>query len=145
MYIECSWHIYIEHRNPETRKTRNDFLVQVRNFFITFEFKGYDIRKRDAQSFYDDFSICTPLRAYPPQGRWPGFGEQAKVNRLLPSQELNSTNWLFQNHQNIPRALPVHDVIHIHWSTFLSGIFILTSVNDTSSRTRVNTCAQVCT
>ena len=25
----------------------------------------------------------------------------------------------------ILRALPVHDVIHIHWSTFLSGIFIL--------------------
>ena len=32
-------YIYIEHRNLEIRKTRNDFLVQERNF-ITFEFKG---------------------------------------------------------------------------------------------------------
>ena len=35
--------------------------------------------------------------------------------------------------QNRPRTLPVHDVIHIPWSHPLSGIFILTSVNDTSS------------
>ena len=34
-YIECSKHIYIEHKNPETRKTRNDFLVQVRNFLLS--------------------------------------------------------------------------------------------------------------
>ena len=32
---------------------------------------------------------------------------------------------------NPPRMLPVHDVIHIPY--LLSGIFILTSVNDTSS------------
>ena len=45
-----------------------------------------------------------------PQGLWSGFGELAKVNCLLPSQELN---WLFQISQNPLRALPVHDVIHI--------------------------------
>ena len=35
-------HIYnIEHKNPETRKNTYDFLVQVRNFFINFELKGF--------------------------------------------------------------------------------------------------------
>ena len=34
IYIECSQHIYIEYRNPETLKTRNDFLVQVRNLLL---------------------------------------------------------------------------------------------------------------
>ena len=34
---------------------------------------------------------------------------------------------------NPPRTLPVHDVIHTPWSHFLSGIYILTSLNDTSS------------
>ena len=37
---------------------------------------------------------------YPPQGHWPGFGELAKVNRLLPSQELNSTEFF-----KIPKIL----------------------------------------
>ena len=53
-----------------------------------------------------------------------------KVNRLLRTLKLN---WLFSNPKNPPRTLPVHDVIHTSWSHFLSGIFILTSLNDTSS------------
>ena len=41
--------------------------------------------------------------------------------------------------QNSPRTLPVNDVIHIPWSPFYLGFFILTSVNDTSSsRTHQN-------
>ena len=32
--------IYIEHRNLETRKTLDNFFVQVRNFLLPFEFKG---------------------------------------------------------------------------------------------------------
>ena len=65
---------------------------------------------------------------HPPQG----LGEQAKVTLLLRTARLNLLTF-FQNPPNPPRALPVHDVIHIHWSTLLSGTFILTSVNDTSS------------
>ena len=61
----------------------------------------------------------------------PGLGEQEKVNRLLPSR--NSTNWLFSN---LPKSSAhasgawrhSHPLSHI-----LSGIFILTSVNETSS------------
>ena len=69
---------------------------------------------------------------HPLQGHGPGFGEQVKVNLLLPSQELNSTDF-FQILQNPLHMLPVHDVIHIPKSTFLSGTFILTSVNDKSA------------
>ena len=38
-----------------------------------------------------------------------------------------------QNTPNPPRTIPVHDVIHIPRSYLLSGIFILTSLNDISS------------
>ena len=62
---------------------------------------------------------------HPPQG----LGEQSKVTLLFRTAR---PNWLFsQISPNPPRMLPVLDVIHIPY--FLSGIFILTSVNDTSS------------
>ena len=41
MYMGRSLHKFIEYRNLEIRKTRNDFSVQVRTFFITFEFKSF--------------------------------------------------------------------------------------------------------
>ena len=51
-----------------------------------------------------------------------GFGEQAKVNRLLPRQD--STQLTFsKSPKSSARALPVHAVIHIHWSTFLSDFY----------------------
>ena len=59
-----------------------------------------------------------------------GLGEQAKVNLLLPRQELNSTD-LSSNPPNPPRTLSVHDVIHILRSHFLPGVSIVTSLNDT--------------
>ena len=39
----------------------------------------------------------------------------------------------FSNSQNPPRTLPVHDVIYIPRSYFLSGVSIVTSMNDTSA------------
>ena len=74
------------------------------------------------------FPSAPPSHAALPQGHWPGFGEQAKINRLLPSQELN---WLFSN----PPKSSMHTSIawrHSH-PQVLSGIFILTSLNDASS------------
>ena len=59
--------------------------------FITFEFKGFfDIRKREAQSFYDDFSICSPSRATPDARPW----WVPKVNRLLWTLKLDSLTFL---------------------------------------------------
>ena len=87
------------------------------------------MRKREAQSFYDDFSICPPSRAAPAARprRAP------KVNRLLQWQKVNSLTF-FSNLQNPPRTLWVRDVIHIPRSYFLTGVSIVTSLNDTSAR-----------
>ena len=75
-------------------------------------------------SFYTDFFISPEPRAHPTQGH----GEQAKVNRLLPRQ--NSINWLFSN---FPKSSAHSSGAwrHSH-PQVLSGIFILTSLNDTS-------------
>ena len=63
---------------------------------------------RDAQSFYDGFSIRPPpSRAHPPQGHWPGFGGSQPSRSMF---SLNSTNFL--QIPQILRALPVRDVIH---------------------------------
>ena len=74
--------INIEHRNLETRKTRNDFLVQVQNFLLPLSLKVLRHKERDTHSFYSGFFICPPSRATPAQG----LREQTKVNRLLPRQ-----------------------------------------------------------
>ena len=61
------------------------------------------------------------------------------LNFLVRRQELNSL--LFLKSPNPQPTLPVRDVIHILWSQFLSGIFILTSLNHTSSpRAREHLC-----
>ena len=54
-----------------------------------------------------------------------------KVNCLPRTLKFNSTDF-FSNPQNPPRVLPVHDVIHMPRSHFLSGVSIVTSLNDTS-------------
>ena len=89
------------------------------------------MRKREAQSFYDDFSICFP----PPTSRAAPAARPRrapKVNLLLRTLELDSLTF-FQIPQNPPRTLPMHDVIHIPQSHFLSGVSIVTSLNDTSA------------
>ena len=63
---------------------------------------------------------------HPPQG----LSELRKSTFFLRGK--NSTHWLFSNPPNPPHTLPVHDVIHIPRSRLPSGIFILTSLNDTS-------------
>ena len=59
MYMGCSLHIYIEHRNLEIRKTRNDFSVQVRNLLLPLSLR-FRHKEREAQSFYAGFFICPP-------------------------------------------------------------------------------------
>ena len=70
----------VEHRNPEIRKTRNDFFVQVRNLFYYFWVKGFDIR-RETQSFYAGLLHLTPISCGTP-------GAQI---RLAPRRRLVST------------------------------------------------------
>ena len=60
-------YIKIEHRNLETRKTRNDFSVQVRNLLLPLSLKVLRHKGREAQSFYSGFFIYPdpPTRVAP--------------------------------------------------------------------------------
>ena len=99
-------YIYIEHRNLETRKTRNDFLIQVQNFLLPLRLKVLRHKERDTHSFYSGFFICPHILCAPAQG----LPKQAKVNCLLPRQSsIQLTDFL-----KIPKFLPallVCDVI----------------------------------
>ena len=132
------------HRTLESRNTKNtyDFLVQVRNFLLPLSLKVLRHEERDTHSFYSDFSIYPPPHiSCGTRLKSTGLASANKRKSILLVRclVLNSTDF-FQIPQNPPRSLPVHDVIHIP----LSGIFILTSLNDTSApRVRVNTCVHV--
>ena len=118
----------IKHRNSETR---NDFLIQVRNFLLPLSLKVLRHKKRDTHSFYSGFSICpTPTRAYPTRCKASASKRKSTVFYRGRTQ-LNSTNWLFSN----PPKSSAHasDAWRHSHPQALSGIFILTSVNDTSS------------
>ena len=88
-------HIYITQNIGISKFEKHVTTSQFR--YETFYYlwvKGFDI-KREAQSFYSDFFICTHHK---------GLREQAKANRLLSRQVssqvvrcLVSTHWLFQN------------------------------------------------
>ena len=75
--------------------------------------------ERDTHSFYSGFVICPhPYRAAPAQG----FREQAKVNRLL-SRQVSTALTFLKYPKSSACAIPVHDIIHIRWSTFLSDFY----------------------
>ena len=88
-------HIYIEHRNLETQKTLDDFLVQVRNFLLSLSLNLLRHKERDTHSFYSGFSICTPPSRAAPVARkfvWP-----LRAPKVDPSHSVSSSqlNWLF--------------------------------------------------
>ena len=103
--------------------------------FITFELKVFRHEERETQSFYADcFYIVSSQpnqRAVPVAHKFIWPRPALNLDSLIRRQELNSL--LFLKSQNPQPTLPVRDVTHIPWSQFLSGIFILTSLNDTSS------------
>ena len=88
--------IKIEHRNLGTRKTLDDFFVQLRNFWLPLSLKVIRHKEREAQSFYSGFLIWPHHRQHvwhPPQ-RCPWASENQPSS---PEAGLISTNWLFQN------------------------------------------------
>ena len=100
---------YITYNIGIPKHEKHDFLVQVRNFLLPLSLKVFRHKEREAQSFYASFFICIRQHVWhPPQGHC----ELAKVTLLLPTARFNSTDFS-QISQNPPRALPVHDVIHI--------------------------------
>ena len=107
--------------NPETQKKHLRFLSSGTNIFYYLWVKEFfDIRREIHLTFPSAPTTCAPVTR----------PRRASESHSFFFGWQDSTNWLFSK---IPKILPVRDAIHIHWSTFLSGIFILTSVNDTSS------------
>ena len=108
-------------------------LVPVRNFYSPFlSLKVFRHEERETQSFYADcFYIVSSQpnqRAAPVAHQFVWLRPGLNLNSLVRRQELNSLLFL-ESHP----TLPVRDVTYIPGSQFLSGIFILISVNDTSS------------
>ena len=135
MHIKSSLHIYIEHRNLETRKTPMTSYFSYKTFYYLLSLKVLRHKVRDTHSFYSGFFICPPpSRAYPSQG----LREQAKVNHLLPRQDSTPLG-LFQNP---PRASGARR--HQHSVAPFPIWAIVTSLSDMSAPpVRVNTCVNV--
>ena len=116
--------MFIYNIGSPKHKNTYDFLVQVRNFLLLWSLKVFRHKERDTP----DFSICSKTRAHPPKGH----GEPAKVNLLLPTAKFNSLTFL-----KFPQILHARFRCMTSFTfpghNFLSGIFILTSVNNTSS------------
>ena len=96
MYMGRSLYIYIEQRNLEIWKTRNNFSVQVRNFLLPLSLKVLRHKEKEAQSFYSGIFICPhPTRVAP--------ATKVSASKRKPTvfsrgrSYLYSTNWLFQN------------------------------------------------
>ena len=112
LYVPYPWYGYvwnihrmstkIEHRNLETRKTRNDFSVQVRNLLLPLSLKVLRHKEREAQSFYSGLFICPHPNTC--GTRHKGLREQAKTNRLLPRQGSSQLTDFFKISQNPLRA-----------------------------------------
>ena len=121
------------HRESENTKNTLRLLSSgTKLLFTLLSLKVFQHEETETQSFYADcFYIVSsqPNQHAAPIAHkvvWPRPGPN--LNFLVRRQELNSL--LFLKSQP---TLPVHDVTHITWSQILSGIFILTSLNDTSS------------
>ena len=142
-YIECSKHIYIEHRNLEIRKTHNDFLVQVQNFLLPLSLKVLQHKERDTHSFYSGFSICPlPISCSTRSAQICLASASPESHPSSPEVGLNSTSWLFQNHPNPPHASGVW--CHPHFVAPFPIWAIVTSLSDMSvPPVRVNTCVNV--
>ena len=125
-------YIYIEHWNPETRKTRNDFLVQVRNLVLPLSKRFRHMEERCTIFLWWLFHLPhRPSRAAPVAHKfvWP-----QRAPKVDPSLSESSSQLL--TFSNLPKSSAHASSAwhHSHlWSHPLSGIFILTSVNDTSS------------
>ena len=103
------------------------------------------MRKREAPSFYDDFSIRPKPRAAPAaRPRWA-----PKVNLLPPRQELNSSVRAQELNEltflKSQPTLPVRDVTYIPGHILYPGFLLWHLWMTRPLRARVNTCAHVCT
>ena len=126
--------IKIEHRNLETRKTRNDFSVQVRNFLLPLSLKVFWHKEREAQSFYSGFFIAPPTKV----------SASKRKPTVFPWGRSHLNSDFFKISQNLPRSSGAWR--HPHSITLLPMGAIVTSLSDTSALPPcacVNTCVNV--
>ena len=143
--MKCTYnvhiHIYIEHRNPETQKKNPyDFLVKVRNFYYPWVNRFFDIR-REAQSFYAGFFICAPNTC---GTRHKASASKRKSPLFFGRPDPTQLPDFFK----IPQILRVHASCawyHSHLVKFSLWDFYFDISEWHPPRTRVNTCAKVCT
>ena len=126
-WVICPWYGYVK-RTYEFRNTKNTyhFLVQVRNFLLPLSLKVFRHKERDTiflcWLFHLPQTTCDTCRQ----------ASASKRKSTFFFRPQNSSDF-FQIPQNAPSTLLVHDVIHIPLVTFLSRIFIVTSLNDMST------------
>ena len=99
MYMGRLLHTYIEHRNLEIRKTRNDFSVQVRIVLVPLSLKVLRHKERGT-IFLFWLYLLIPQHVWHPPRRSPWASESQPSSPeagLISTRCLVSTNWLFQN------------------------------------------------
>ena len=118
------------YRNP---KTQNWFRYET--FIHLFEFKGFSTWGERHTIFLCWLLLHRQLSTQPTRGARSAQSCLAspKSESQLSCSEAGTQLLTFSKSQNLQPALPGRDVTHIPMSQFLSGIFILTSLNDTSS------------
>ena len=99
MYTGRSLHIYIEHRNFEIRKTRNDFSVQIRNLLLPLSLKFFRHKERGTIFLFWLFHLLPQHVWHLPQ-RSPRASE-SQPSRLVSSSQLSD---FFEISQNPPRT-----------------------------------------
>ena len=129
-YVKCTSNVhnsYIDNIGILKDKKHLRLLSSSTKLFITFALNVIRHKESDTPSFYADFSICPPTtRGTPLQTTGLIL---AKVNRLLWMLKLNSLTFLKSPKSSaLPGMTSFASLVH-----FLSGIFILTSLNDTLS------------
>ena len=116
----------------KTRETLTTLLVQVRNFYYLLDFKVFDTRRERHNFYYADFHLAQKTRARTPQ-QTTGLASLRLESQLASSMSKSQLTAFIQNHKESQPIASGHDVIHIPISYFLSGVFIVLSVNVISS------------
>ena len=138
-------YIYIEHGNLETRKTRNDFFVQVRNFLLPLSLKVLRHKEGEARSFYSGFFSCPPPHTHTRVAPATNVSaSKRKPMRLLPRQVSSQlVRCLVSTFPKSSARFRCVTSFALASLCFPSRA-IVTSLSDTSAlRARLNTCVNV--
>ena len=121
-------------------KTRNfTKLVQVRNFYSPFEFKGFSTGGERNTIF-----LCWLQPTCGARNAQSHVASPSSESQPSSSEAGTQLTDFFLNPQNSQPTLPLHDVIHTTWSHFLSGVLFWHLWMTHLPSARMDTCAHVC-